>query len=718
MYRSFLLFFIFLSIRLAGYGQQQITGIVTDSKGQPVEGANIYITGTLDGASSDKAGNFRFTTSQNGTVTLGASYIGYKDFRLTAPVTVMAHLIIKLQTREKALEEVVVRASTFSLGKSRTLEKLDALDVVMTGSSNGDIYGALISLPGTQKVGEDGKLYIRGGDNRETQTFVDGMHVLSPYSVTAQDMPSRGRFSPFLFQGINFSLGGYESEFGQALSAVLPMDTKDVAGSNKAGVNFSPLNAGGGGSLAFRKSSLSGNVNFTDLTLYNKVLPDRYAWKKPYQSLAAEAQYKTAIGPRGIFKLYTAYDRTAFARTFADTLNEVPERDFRLHQDNYYLNATLKTKTPRNTHLFFGVAGSYVDNRYDNARFQRDSYRQNEQELHLKTKLEKSLLPGYRLSGGMEAYLRGYRAIYHDTLQQQLQDQQVNYQLYALFADNQVRLLPGLYANASGRLEYAQFSRSWNFSPRLSLNYLADHFQVSAIYGRYYQMPDNSVLAAPNEDMRQSLATHYILGASYEHKGRLIKAETYYKQYDRLELLQQEVYHANGYGKSAGFDVYFSDETTVPRLKYNVSYSYNDAQRLYRDFPVMSTPLFASRHNARLSGKYHFPLLKAYAGITATYASGRPYRDPNRDGYINAVDKDYFSLDANLTFLISRQVILYTSCGNITGRQNTYGYRYAPAPDSKGVYQGAPVMASRNNFFFVGVFISLKSSAAYDVSSF
>lgn len=718
MYRSFCLFFIFLCIRLTAQGQQQITGMVIDVKGQPVEGANIYITGTLDGASSDKAGKFSFATTQKGTVILGASYIGYKDFRLTAPVGQMGQLKIVLQPREKALEEVVVRASTFSLGKSRTLEKLDALDVVMTGSSNGDIYGALMSLPGTQKVGEDGKLYIRGGDNRETQTFIDGMHVLSPYSITAQDMPARGRFSPFLFQGINFSLGGYESEFGQALSAVLPMDTKDVAGSTKAGINFSPLSAGGGGSVAFRKSSLSANVNFTDLTLYNKVLPDRYSWKKPYQSLSAEAQYKTAVGARGVFKLYTAYDRTAFIRTFADTLDHVPQRDFRLQQDNYYLNATLKTKTRHNTHLFFGAAGSYVDNRYDNARFQRDSYHQNEQELHLKARLEKNIMPGYRLSTGMEAYLRGYRAVYHDTLQQRLQDQQVNYQLYAAFVDNQVRLLPGLYANASGRMEYAQFSSAWNFSPRVSLNYLANRFQVSAIWGRYYQMPDNSVLAAPHENMQQSVASHYILGASYEYKGRLIKAETYYKQYGQLELLQQQVYHANGYGKSTGFDVYFSDESSVPHLKYNVSYSYNDAARLYRDFPVMSTPLFASRHNARMSGKYYFPALKTYAGVTATYASGRPYRDPNRDGYINAVDKDYFSLDANLTFLVSKQVILYTSCGNITGRQNTYGYRYAPSPDATGVYQGTPVMASRNNFFYIGVFISLKSSSAYDVSSF
>lgn len=70
----------------------------------------------------------------------------------------------------------------------------------MTGSSNGDIMGALQSLPGTQKVGEDGKLYIRGGDSNELGTYIDGMHVFSPYTANAQDTPSRGRFSPFILR--------------------------------------------------------------------------------------------------------------------------------------------------------------------------------------------------------------------------------------------------------------------------------------------------------------------------------------------------------------------------------------------------------------------------------------------------------------------------------------------------------------------------------------
>ena len=39
------------------FAQQTITGKVTDAKNNPIEGANIYLEGTYDGASSDANGN-------------------------------------------------------------------------------------------------------------------------------------------------------------------------------------------------------------------------------------------------------------------------------------------------------------------------------------------------------------------------------------------------------------------------------------------------------------------------------------------------------------------------------------------------------------------------------------------------------------------------------------------------------------------------------------
>ncbi|GHT29602.1 hypothetical protein AGMMS49574_06810 [Bacteroidia bacterium] len=63
-----------------------------------------------------------------------------------------------------------------------TLEQKNAVDLVTTAGSSGDLYAAIRTMPGAQSSGIDGRTMVRGGDSRESQTFIDGMHVLSPYT--------------------------------------------------------------------------------------------------------------------------------------------------------------------------------------------------------------------------------------------------------------------------------------------------------------------------------------------------------------------------------------------------------------------------------------------------------------------------------------------------------------------------------------------------------
>jgi hypothetical protein len=83
-----------------------------------------------------------------------------------------------------------------------------------------------------QKQGETGKIIVRGGDNNESATYMDGLLVSSPYYSSMPDLPSRGRFSPFMFNGVMFSTGGYSAEYGQALSSVLELKTPGLFDEN------------------------------------------------------------------------------------------------------------------------------------------------------------------------------------------------------------------------------------------------------------------------------------------------------------------------------------------------------------------------------------------------------------------------------------------------------------------------------------------------------
>jgi hypothetical protein len=121
----------------------------------------------------------------------------------------------------------------------------------------------------------------------------------------------------------------------------------------------------------------------------------------------------------------------------------------------------------------------------------------------------------------------------------------------------------------------------------------------------------------------------------------------------------------------------------------------------------LTTPQYATRHNASLVLKYTIPRWGTIIGLTNRFSSGRPYHNPLRAGLMNDEVKPYNSLDLGLTFLPSRKVIIHASASNILCRKNEFG-----RVDNKSV------LATSDHFFYIGVYITLGKKAAYDVSNF
>jgi outer membrane cobalamin receptor len=77
-------------------------------------------------------------------------------------------------------------------GDKARVAVLKPLDIV-TRQDQGNIIAAL-KLYRNTKCSEDGRLFVRGGEANETQTFVDGIRVAQP--TTIGNVPTRS-FSPF-----------------------------------------------------------------------------------------------------------------------------------------------------------------------------------------------------------------------------------------------------------------------------------------------------------------------------------------------------------------------------------------------------------------------------------------------------------------------------------------------------------------------------------------
>ena len=663
--------------------QSMISGIITDGK-DPLAGANVFIMGTIDGCLADSLGQFAFQTSKTGEVTLKATFIGYEDFMLTTDISQLTHCTIQMKEQATNIDEVVVTASTFHFGKSDSFKTMDALDVVMAGNSCGDVVAALQTLPGTQMVGENGKLYVRGGESEECQTFVNGMHVLVPYSTNTANNTVRGRFSPFLFKGISFSLGGYGGEYGQALSAVLPMETTDKAESDKYGVSASLVDWNVGGTKALANSSLSFNAALTSMGLYNKLFSERFDFFRPYRKLSGEAQYKKEFSTTGVMKSYIGYDLTSVGQ-------RIDGRNLSLKEHNIYANITRKASIGHGYSLFTGIANSSVISDINHARTAGDHYHNFRNEVHLKAEIRKVCSRALKLSAGMEDYFR------HSTLSYETSQYHLDYNILATHVDAQWRIIPRLFLNLSARAEMME--TDWSIMPRATLSFIPNNnLQLSLVAGRYSQVAEDDYLALSRKTLGQSTADHAILSLQYKTKGILLRIEPYLKSYHHLPLLANGSYLPQGHGSSRGVDLFVENNTLIKNLTTTLSYSYNDAERLYLDYTTPHMPEYASRHNLRLTAKYGIG--KTIIGLAETYASKRHFAE-GKVPYFN-------SLDANLTYLLSPKVIVYASLNNILGRTNIFGI------DSKGL----PVTATRDRFLYIGIFVSLKNNKAYDISNF
>ena len=147
--------------------ERVITGVVTDTGGEPVIGASILQTGTLNGVITDLDGAFTITVPDG--VSLTVSCIGYEDYSFVLDRRDRYEII--LNTSSEFLDEVVVvgmdnRQTRRSItGAISTIDTKDLVQSPVANISNA-LAGKLPGLMTVQSSGEPGAdastLYIRG----------------------------------------------------------------------------------------------------------------------------------------------------------------------------------------------------------------------------------------------------------------------------------------------------------------------------------------------------------------------------------------------------------------------------------------------------------------------------------------------------------------------------------------------------------------------------
>lgn len=700
-----IVFCILLCCAVNGSVGQQISGTVTDQGGLPLPGANVYVVHTFSGTSSNEQGNFKLIHVSDTAFYLRVAFVGYKELDILIEPQRDTVIHIVLEANFNHLNTVVISASTYETGVSAKAVVMNSIEMATTAGSLGDINAALQTLPGTSANGESGKLFVHGGDGTETATFIDGILVHQPYTSNLPNMAVRGRFNPFMFKGTSFSTSGYSAEYGQALSAILELNTIDEVEQDE--LNFSAMTVGAdiAGSKRIKRGTVSASANYMNLRPYMGLIPQNYTWQKEPRALGGAIKWVQETGLNGQLKFYSSYNQSQLSQDQPQIFTH-GTAPLELVNQNWFTHVRWKGIIAPKWQLKVGGSTTHQADVLSQLQWGR---RDRLAGTFLKATATFYQKPTTEWKMGIENNRTRYE--YGFIRQSAERDSVVSFKesIHAGFVEMSHHFNTKVGMRLGGRLEHSAYLNEVKLSPRATLAYqFSKSGQIAAAYGWFYQNPMAEQLIGRPYLMPEK-ATQYSMSIQSSKMGRTLRLEGYYKQYSDLVNWSkaENPYHNEGFGFASGLDLYFKDEKTIKGGSYWVSYSYLKGERMYRDYPYSAQPTFIVPHSLSVVYKHWFTKIRSYIGGTFRYGSSRVYNNPNIEGFNTGELPVNRSLDLNYTFLYRENIILYASATNVLNYNQVFGYEFSPEPNAEGHYSATAVLPAANQFFFVGCFVTL-----------
>lgn len=205
------------------YGQNKISGQITNSQGTPILNTNVFLKNSSFGTIVDVKGNWELTEVPTGDYVLVVSSEGYTS--LEKSITISSNLKLNLQLEEdiNSLPQLIVESYTLSLGKQGLKDIPGSVDYIgpqeLKVYQHSNVNNVLKSIPGVNIQEEEGfglrpNIGLRGsGLERSSKITImeDGILAApAPYAApSAYYFPTVGRMN-----GVEVMKGSSQIRFG------------------------------------------------------------------------------------------------------------------------------------------------------------------------------------------------------------------------------------------------------------------------------------------------------------------------------------------------------------------------------------------------------------------------------------------------------------------------------------------------------------------------
>ena len=685
----------------------KIDGAVTDENNKPLPYVNVYLLNSTDGEMTNENGMFNFSTKLSKKVTLVASMVGYKISETELDLSnkeYIENINIKLIEEAVELSEAIVMGSAFSSEEGKGIV-LKSMDVMTTPGGAADIFQSLKTMPGLTQVSESAELYVRGGDPSETVTIIDQASMYHPFTYESSFGGLFSNLNTSSVKGMYFSSGGFSSKYGNVLSGVLDIETKDepLAENYSLGISMAAISLGGEIPIVGDKFGIRiyGQQSFTKPIMWLNGELDEFTVTPTSRNLSTSISYRYSnTGKLKLFGLFADdkqgvnVDRAEYSGGFSGNSNN-NLLNFQI-TEILFSEIILKSSLSYNKHNNIWSLGILDLSKADEVYKSRT-------DLEYNYSSNTNILTGFEIELRKQSYIGTIPDDDFD-IRPEGNGRVINESIvgtrigaYAEFEFSNLFNVTNMYAVTGGRVDFIpELNYSW-LDPRLGLGYkLDDKSTIKFAWGIFHQLPDNRLFAEVdgNPELEAMKATHYVLSYDYViDKKNTFRIEAYHKNYENLPLENDILnYDNNGYGFASGVDAIIKGA-----LPFDVngwlSYGFINTKRKWMDYEKLTNSDFNINHNFTMVAKYNFSSMWQI-GINYKYATGRPftpiigseYREvrkiyepiyglDNSDRY-----KDYQRLDFRITHLNQLFnkyfIVFYLEALNVLNFNNSFGYAY------------------------------------------
>jgi carboxypeptidase-like protein len=690
----------------AAQNRKSIAGLVKDNDGKPLAYVNVYIQDSFDGAMSGEKGSFSFSTGQEGSITLVASFIGYEksEQKINLNSDEIKNIEIVLENSVMSTNVIMVTASSYGTAEDNGVV-MTSMDVITTPGGAADMFQSLKTLPGITQVSESAQLYVRGGDPNETITLLDQASLYHPFTYESAYGGLFSNINTETIKGMYFSSGGFSSKYGNVLSGVLELTTKNEPKVSKFLLGLSLASSDIYGQIPISNSNMG--LRFSARQSYTKPIFWLNGGLDDFTVMPTSSDANITLSSKysdtGRIKLFASIAKDGQGVNvkrpgYKDVFNGASNSNFINLQltDILFNNTVLKTSISRTDYKSSWKLGILDLNRKDNG-------------LKLRSDIETIISNSVKLLTGFDIEYRdvGFKGIIpaedfdlRSDGNGEVIDAGFDVTRSGVYAELEISKLFGLsdlYFIGGLRGDMVSpLALKW-IDPRISFGYrITDKLTLNLGGGIFHQHPDPRLYSSSdgNPNLKSMDATHYIASLDYKiNKVSSARIEGYQKDYRNLPLEDEKLnYNNNGYGFARGIDFMIKGDL-FGIIDGWLSYGFINTKRKWMDFESLSSSSFDITHNFTVISKYNFtPSFQV--GINYKYATGRPFDpvigsniipdlsiyEPVYGNKNSARYPTYQRLDLRLTYLTrlfdDYFTVFYVEGLNILDINNIFGYSY------------------------------------------